>query len=284
MHHGTDVPRGEARVSQLNEFNPKRALGQNFLIDPNLQRKIVAELASGPESTVLEIGPGHGELSQHLVSRVGRLTMVEKDRLLVAQLSARWGTLDGVTIVEGDALQLNLSELMSHSSGPVRVISNVPYNITSPLIFSLLAMRPVPERIVLTVQKELAERVVAAPGQKSYGALSVGVQAVARVSLRFSIGREVFRPRPEVDSSVLLVEPEPEAIGTVKPSALRSVTRACFNRRRKQLQKILRSAPELSFEGDPISFLNELGISPKQRPESLSPITFVRLTEALQKL
>jgi 16S rRNA (adenine1518-N6/adenine1519-N6)-dimethyltransferase len=283
MHHGTDVPGGEARVSQLNEPNPKRSLGQNFLVDPNLQRKIVAELGPGPESTVLEVGPGHGELSQHLVSRVGRLTMVEKDRALVDQLNARWGTLDRVTIVEGDALQLNLSELMSHS-GPVRVISNVPYNITSPLIFSLLAMRPVPERIVLTVQKEVAERVVAVPGQKSYGALSVGVQAVARVSLRFSIGREVFRPRPEVDSAVLLVEPEPQTIVAVSPSALRNVTRACFNRRRKQIQKILRSAPELGFEGDPVSFLSELGISPKQRPESLSPTTFIRLTEALQKL
>ena len=188
-----------------------------------------------------------------------------------------------MSIVEGDALELNLSELMGHS-GPIRVISNVPYNITSPLIFSLLAMRPVPERIVLTVQKELAERVVAVPGKKSYGALSVGVQAVARVSLRFSIARKVFRPQPEVDSAVLLIEPEPKMIGTVSPAALRDVTRACFNRRRKQLQKILRSAPELGFEGDPVSFLSELGISPKQRPESLSPITFIQLTKALQKL
>ena len=165
MHNGTDVSGGEARVSQLNEFNPKRSLGQNFLIDPNLQRKIVAELAAGPESTVLEIGPGHGELSQHLVSRVGGLTMVEKDRGLVAQLSARWGTLDGVTVVEGDALQLNLSELMSHSSGPVRVISNVPYNITSPPVKlgTLNSDIPVPPYTVPIFSKRFIYRAFVTP-------------------------------------------------------------------------------------------------------------------------
>ena len=282
MHHGTDGSGGEARVCPLTESNPKRSLGQNFLVDPNLQRKIVSELIPGPEISVLEVGPGHGELSQHLVGRVAQLTMIEKDRVLAKELRERWAMREDVTVVEGDALQIDLSELMSTVT-PVRVISNVPYNITSPLIFSFLEMQPVPERIVLTVQKELAERVVAGRGQKTYGALSVGVQAVSKVSFRFSIARGVFRPRPGVDSAVLVIEPEPQRAGTVTPTALRQVTRACFNRRRKQLQKILRSAPELGFVGDPISFLNELGIAPTERPESLTPATFVRLTAALEK-
>ena len=259
---------------------PKRALGQNFLVDPNIQRKIVRELDPKAVDVVLEVGPGHGELSQYLVGCCRRLILVEKDRDLAAGLRDRWGDRPDVDVVEGDALRLDLSEFVREATA-VRVVSNVPYNITSPLVFAFLALDPAAIRIVITVQREVAERIVAPPGIKAYGALSVGVQAIAGASLAFRVGRQAFRPVPAVDSAVVRLEPRPDA-AAVDRAALRTLTRACFNRRRKQLQKTLRTAPELSFAGDVEAVLAQLSIDPAVRPEMLDPPTFVRLAAALQ--
>lgn len=259
---------------------PKRALGQNFLVDPNIQRKIVRELDPRPEDVVLEVGPGHGELSQYLVGRCRRLVLVEKDRDLARGLRARWGDRPDVDVVEGDALRIGLSEFVRDAAA-VRVVSNVPYNITSPLVFAFLELEPAAGRIVLTVQREVADRIVAPPGIKAYGALSVGVQAIAVASLAFRVGRQAFRPVPAVDSAVVRLEPRPDA-AAVDRVALRTLTRACFNRRRKQLQKTLRTAPELSFAGDVGTVLGRLSIDPSVRPEMLDPPTFVRLAAALR--
>ncbi len=259
---------------------PKRALGQNFLVDPNIQRKIVRELDPQRADVVLEVGPGHGELSQYLVGGCRRLILIEKDRDLAAGLRDRWGDRPDVDVVEGDALRLELSEFVREATA-VRVVSNVPYNITSPLVFAFLALDPAAIRIVLTVQREVAERIVAPPGIKAYGALSVGVQAIAGASLAFRVGRQAFRPVPAVDSAVVRLEPRPDA-AAVDRAALRTLTRACFNRRRKQLQKTLRTAPELSFAGDVEAVLAQLSIDPAVRPEMLDPPTLVRLAAALQ--
>ena len=259
---------------------PKRALGQNFLVDPNIQRKIVRELDPQAVDVVLEVGPGHGELSQYLVGCCRRLILIEKDRDLAAGLRDRWGDRPDVDVVEGDALRLELSEFVREATA-VRVVSNVPYNITSPLVFAFLRLDPAATRIVLTVQREVAERIVAPPGIKAYGALSVGVQAIAGASLSFRVGRQAFRPVPAVDSAVVRLEPRPDA-AAVDRAALRTLTRACFNRRRKQLQKTLRTAPELSFAGDVDAVLAQLSIDPAVRPEMLDPPTFVRLAAALQ--
>jgi 16S rRNA (adenine1518-N6/adenine1519-N6)-dimethyltransferase len=131
------------------------------------------------------------------------------------------------------------------------------------------------------VQKEVAQRIVASPGGKTYGALSVGVQAAARVEACFDVARAAFRPVPDVDSAVVRITPYPGGPG-VEPDALRAVTRACFNRRRKQLQKILRTAPELDFAEAPEPLLERLGIDPAARPETLAPSTFIALAKALR--
>jgi 16S rRNA (adenine1518-N6/adenine1519-N6)-dimethyltransferase len=260
---------------------PKRSLGQNFLIDPNLQRKIVEELGATPEDVVLEVGPGHGELSAHLVGRVARLVLIEKDRDLAADLAGRWQDEPGVEVVEADALQVDLSAW--HVPGrDLRVLSNVPYNVTSPLLFAFLEIRPPPRRLVLTVQREVAERVVAKPGSRTYGALSVGVQAVAEAALAFPVSRRAFRPVPDVESAVLRIEPNPARIETIDTDRLRTLSRALFGRRRKQLQKILRTAPELDPPEDVRGFLERLGIDPSARPETLSPERIVALSEALE--
>lgn len=261
----------------------KRSLGQNFLIDPNLQRKIVEELEAGPDDVVLEVGPGHGELSEHLVGGVHRLILIEKDAELAGALAARWAGEPTVRVVEGDALDLDLGA--AHEPGhDLLILSNVPYNVTSPLLFAFLAVRPPPRRIVVMVQREVADRVVADPGTKTYGALTVGVRAVARAELRFGVGRQVFRPRPDVDSAVLRIDPDPARIEAVDAGRLRVLTRALFGRRRKQLQKILRTAPELGPVAEPSALLADLGLDPRARPEALTPAEIVALSERIPAL
>ena len=262
----------------------KRSLSQNFLIDPNLQRKVVAELAAEPDDLVLEVGPGHGELGQHLVDRVRALLLVEKDRDLAAALEDRWGARPDVEVVESDALDADLPALI-RGRIPYRVISNVPYNITSPLMFAILDLDPPPVRIVVTVQKEVAQRMVAAPGSRTYGALSVGVQVRADATLAFPIRRGSFRPVPDVDSAVVRIEPDPLRLQGAKVKAVRRLTRTLFGQRRKQLQKILRTSPEYRLEPTEIDAVcARLRLDPRARPERLSPTDFVELAPILESL
>jgi len=260
---------------------PKRSLGQNFLVDPNLQRKIVEALAAGPEDTVLEIGPGREALTRHLVGTVGHLILVELDDELAGALEARHGARDNVTVVHGDVLEASLARLVPDPAG-VRVVGNIPYNITTPILFHLLE-RPRPREMVLMVQEEVADRIVAKAGSSAYGALTVGVQSVARVEKLFRVGRGAFRPVPGVDSAVLRVEPlRPEPLTADEEATLRTLVRACFQWRRKQLRKILRAHPDLKVPRERIGELAEgAGFRPTDRPETLAPAGFLRLARAL---
>lgn len=259
----------------------KRSLSQNFLIDPNLQRKIVSVLAPIRADTVLEVGPGHGELAQHMVGTVRHLVLVEKDRDLAAALEERWGGRADVDVVEADALQAALNDLVCDRV-PYRVVSNVPYNITSPLLFTLLELEPAPTRVVVTVQKEVAERIVASPGSRVYGALSVGVQTRAEARLEFRIRRGAFRPVPDVDSAVVCIEPQPDRLQGVSAQAVRRLTRVAFGQRRKQLQRILRMSPDYDLDAARIdAACAHVGLDPRTRPERISPDEFVRLAAVL---
>ncbi|MDP2470223.1 MAG: 16S rRNA (adenine(1518)-N(6)/adenine(1519)-N(6))-dimethyltransferase RsmA [Candidatus Palauibacterales bacterium] len=261
----------------------KRSLSQNFLVDPNIRRKIVEELGAGPEDSVLEVGPGHGELSDLLAGRVGRLALVEKDDGLAAELALRFGGRDDVRVVHGDALDVDLAGLLEDRSG--LLVSNVPYGITSPLVFRFLEMRPLPRRMVLLVQKEVAERIAAPAGSKVYGALTVGVQARADVRIAFRVGRRAFRPVPAVDSAVLVIDPHGAARGPDRFAGLRILTRVTFSRRRKQLGTILRGAPEYALSASVVDdVLRALDISPRARPETLSPGQFVELAQRLEEV
>lgn len=262
---------------------PKRSLSQNFLIDPNLQRKIVEALEAEPGEAVLEIGPGHGELSRHLVGRVAPLVVVEKDDELAAELSERWGGRPDVTVVHGDALEVDLLAELPPDR-PYRVLSNLPYAVTSPLLFRVLALEPPARRIVVTVQKEVGERIAAEPGTGAYGSLSVGIQARARTELAFEVSRHAFRPVPDVESVTVVIDPDPERIRRLPEPGLRRLTRAAFGRRRKQLQKILRSAPEYGLDRSEAEALcGRIGVEPRVRPERLTPEQFVRLASLLEE-
>jgi 16S rRNA (adenine1518-N6/adenine1519-N6)-dimethyltransferase len=261
----------------------KRSLSQNFLVDPNIRRKLVNELSAGADDVVLEVGPGHGELSDLLVDRVAELVLVEKDDSLAEALAARYGARPDVRVVHADALDIDLSREFGENRRR-RLISNLPYAVTSPLVFRFLEIRPPPVRSVLLVQREVAERIVAAPGRRTYGALSVGVQVRASARIAFHVGRRAFRPMPKVDSSAVVIEPTVQLEARVAEN-LRELTRVAFSRRRKQLVTILRRAPEYALSRVAAErVLADVGVPPAARPETLSAAQFLTLSELLRTM
>lgn len=254
---------------------PRKSLGQHFLHDPGILRRIAELLEVAPGDTVLEIGPGPGGLTAALAATGGRLIAIEKDRDLVAALRTRF---PGLTLIEGDALELDWHRLCG--PGPTRIIGNIPYNITSPLLEKAL-LPPRPAGIVFLVQKEVAERVAAPPGGRDYGALSVGIQAVAKVEKRFGVPAGAFRPAPKVDSAVLRLTPlTAPLIPDALVGAFRRFTVGLFGFRRKQLARGLRELTG-SSPAEVGEWLATAGIGATQRPQELSPEQFARLFHAV---
>lgn len=252
----------------------KRRLGQHFLSDPRILGRIADALDAGPDDTVLEIGPGPGGLTGALVERAGRVIALEKDHELVPTLRERF---PGIAVVEGDALDLDWHAL----AGPrFLVAGNIPYNITSPLIDKALTP-PRPERVVFLVQKEVADRVTAAPGGSAYGALSVGVQAVARAERLFTVPAGAFQPRPKVDSAVLrLTRRDPPLVPDAEVGRFRRLVVGTFAYRRKQLGRALRELTGWPPEAV-VAALAQAGLDPQARPETVAPAGFVALLAAL---
>jgi len=259
----------------------RRALGQNFLIDPNVQRKIVAALDPAPDDEVLEIGPGVGALTRHLAGRVRRLVLVELDNALAARLREEFAGEPSVEVINEDVLEVPL-ERITADPGRLKVIGNIPYNITTPILFGLLERRPRPASIVLMVQREVADRILEPAGSKTYGALAVGVQAVADVSRVMNVSRDAFRPVPDVMSSVVRIVPhDPPRLTPDDEAALRELTRAAFQQRRKQFQRILRDAYALSVH-EVAEVGRAAGMDLVQRPETFSPQKFIDLARVLR--
>jgi len=268
-------------VREGPQHRAKRSLGQNFLVDPNLQRKIVSALGAGPEDEVLEIGPGRGALTRHLAGRVGRLVLVELDRSLARKLRDEYEDDAHVSVVEADILETELDRV-TDDWVRTRVVGNIPYNITTPILFHLLS-RPRPADIVLMVQREVADRMVASPGADGYGALTVGVQSVARAEFLFGVPRSAFRPVPRVSSAVVRVTPlHPAPLDAADERRLRRLTRAVFQWRRKQMQKTLRDHPDLSIPREAVAMTGEvLGVDLSRRPETFAPGDLVALARRL---
>jgi 16S rRNA (adenine1518-N6/adenine1519-N6)-dimethyltransferase len=256
---------------------PRKRFGQHFLTDPRALDRIVEALE--PESTpcVVEIGPGRGALTERLLQRCERLVAVEIDRDLVRHLREAHGARSGFAVVEGDALEEDWAAL---AGGPYRLAGNLPYNITTPLIFRILAP-PRPERSVILVQKEVADRLAATAGSADYGALTVNVQVVARVEVAGRVGAGSFHPRPAVDSAIVVLEPLPEPLVTpYEEATFRRFVQAVFGMRRKQSVRVVRELTDLDAEGAR-AVLASLGVDPVARPETLGPTVFVSLFRAL---
>jgi 16S rRNA (adenine1518-N6/adenine1519-N6)-dimethyltransferase len=252
----------------------KRRLGQHFLTDPRILQRIADALGATAADTVLEIGPGPGGLTEVLAGSAGRLVAIEKDADLVPALRAR---VPAAAVVEADALEADWHAL----AGPdFLVAGNIPYNITSPLIDRALTP-PRPRRIVFLVQKEVADRVGAAPGSDAYGALSVGVQAVARAERLFTVPAGAFHPRPRVDSAVLRLIPlAAPIVSDAEVDRFRRLVVGLFGFRRKQLGRGLRELTGWDAELVEAA-LRAAGIAPRGRPETVSPTGFATLLGAL---
>jgi 16S rRNA (adenine1518-N6/adenine1519-N6)-dimethyltransferase len=256
---------------------PRKRFGQHFLRDRSVLARIADALALTGAETVVEIGPGRGALTDLLVPRARRLIAIEVDRDLAAHLRERYAAQPHVEIVDADVLTVDLGAL---ARGDYVLAGNVPYYITTPILFHALR-HPRPARAVYLVQREVAERIAAAPGGKEYGALSVNVQAVARVELLARVPPGAFEPPPQVDSAVIRVTPRPDPVVTPEEEArFRSIVQQAFGLRRKQLRRVVRTIARLDAErADAV--LAEAGIDPEARPETLAPHDFARLVRAL---
>ncbi len=257
-----------------------KRFGQHFLSDPRILTRIADAAALTPRETVIEVGPGRGALTAVLAARAARLVAIEIDRALAQSLRDQFAALAHVAIVEGDVLKHELGAL---AGGPYALVGNVPYYITTPILFHALRA-PRPTRAVFLVQREVAERMAAPPGSKTYGALSVTLQALADVELLFAVPRGAFKPPPKVDSAVVRITPRatPE-VPAEREDRYRRMVQAAFAQRRKQMRRVVRSLASLDATAAD-RLLAAAGIAPDARPEVLSPTDFARLLAALEAI
>lgn len=253
---------------------PKKRLGQHFLSDPRILGRIISAADIRPGDAVVEIGPGPGTLTRLLSNHAGKVIAIELDRHLCEGLKRQFADKDHVEIIHGDAL-----EYPYESIGRFKVVANIPYYITTPIIFRLLGAKQNLETMTLTVQKEVAERIVAKPGGKDYGILSIMVQYHAEADIKFLIGRDAFRPAPKVDSAVLHITIlERPAVEISDRDMFFRIVRTAFAQRRKTLANSLRPV-----SGNARDVLLKAGIDPGRRPETLSLAEFARISEILKQ-
>ncbi len=254
-----------------------KQLGQNFLIDPNIVRKIVDAAALRPDDTVLEIGPGRGALTRLLCARAARVVAVEIDPLLCTYLREVLAECRTLTLVEADALQWPFDDL---PDGTV-VVANLPYYVSTPLLFRLLHERDRFARAVLMLQSEVAQRLVAQPGTKEYGVLSVMAQIQAEARILFRVSPNCFRPRPDVESSVISLVRRPDALPAELLGRVERVVRRAFAHRRKTLVNSLRDA---GYDGmDATVVVKGLGLETAVRAEDVTIGQFVDLAHRLRE-
>ncbi len=248
-----------------------RRLGQHFLFDPSILKRIVEVSGVGPDDLVVEIGSGHGRLTALLAERVKKVIAIEIDPLLIREAKKALSHYKNIELIEMDALKFPYEEL-----GPFKVVSNIPYYITTPIIFRLLNLDSLIS-MTLTVQKEVAQRIVAGPGSKTYSVLSIMVQYKGRPEIKFLIPRGAFRPVPEVDSAVIYIEMLREPYKVADEQLFKRVVKTAFSSRRKTLLNSLKTLKIDNIK----KLLEECDINPQRRPETLSIEEFVKITEKI---
>ncbi|MBI2914598.1 MAG: ribosomal RNA small subunit methyltransferase A [Firmicutes bacterium] len=278
-------------VARRHNIGFKRQLGQHLLVDRNILLKILAALEPGPDELVFEIGPGFGVLTRALAERAGHVVAVEIDARMVAVLEETLRECTNITLVHGDALDFDFGSWSSSTEfrgfRALKVAGNLPYCITTPLLFKILEGSPGFEAGVFLVQKEVAGRMAAGPGTKEYGALSVALQYRSVPKVLGYVSRTAFFPRPEVDSAIVRLSFKERELSLREEELLAKVVRASFNQRRKMLRGALAGSPELAALGlrreTVEKVLADMGVSGTRRGETLSLHEFMTLARALSK-
>jgi len=278
-------PTAARAILQHYGLHPKKRLGQNFLVDRNVLTKIAEASSLSTEQYVIEIGPGLGGLTRELAQRCRGVLAIEIDRSLQPVLEDLSAEHPNVRLLFSDVLEVDLEAGLRQAftlAGPLdyRVCANIPYNITSPIIFKLLEQCPGMKSATLMMQKEVGLRLLAKPGSKDYGRLTLTTAYFARVETVMAVSRNCFYPRPEVDSIVVKLIPNPDRIPTEREDMLHNFIRAAFQKRRKTILNI--SADFFGRDKEETGrIIESLGLSAQLRPENLSLPDFARLVEAL---
>ena len=278
-------PQKTIEVLQKYNFSFQKKFGQNFLIDPHVLDKIIAAAEITKDDFVLEIGPGIGTLTQYLAEAAREVVAVEIDSTLIPILEDTLSAYDNVSVINEDVLKVDLRKLAEERNGgkPIKVVANLPYYITTPIIMSLFESHVPLKSLTVMVQKEVALRMQAGPGTKDYGALSLAVQYYASPYLAANVPPNCFMPRPNVGSAVIRLTRFEETPVQVKDEKLLfRLIRASFNQRRKTLQNGLVNSQELDFTKEQVAAaIATLGVSPSVRGEALTLEQFAALANAL---
>ena len=278
-------PQNTIEVLQKYRFNFQKKFGQNFLIDTHVLDKIIDASGVTEDDFVLEIGPGIGTMTQYLCERAREVVAVEIDKNLIPILSDTLKNYSNVTVINEDILKLDICKLAEEKNQgkPIKVVANLPYYITTPIIMGLFESHVPIDSITIMVQKEVAERMQEGPGSKEYGALSLAVQYYAKPEIVANVPPNCFMPRPKVGSAVIRLTRHAETPVQVDDEKLLfQIIRASFNQRRKTLANGLKNYEGLSFEKETIeAAIAECGFSPSVRGEALSLEEFAKLANVL---
>ena len=281
MNEKLSDPKKTIEVIQKYQFAFQKRFGQNFLIDAHVLEKIVSAAGITKDDCVLEIGPGIGTMTQYLAESAGQVIAVEIDTNLLPILADTLKDYSNVKVINQDILKVDINELVKeyNNGRPIKVVANLPYYITTPIIMGLFESNVPIDNITVMVQKEVADRMQVGPGSKDYGALSLAVQYYASPYIVANVPPNCFIPRPNVGSAVIRLTRYQEPRVQVKdPKLMFKLIRASFNQRRKTLQNGLNNSPEISFSKEEITkAIESLGVSPSVRGEALSLEQFAQL-------
>ena len=281
-------PQNTIAVLQKYNFSFQKKFGQNFLIDTHVLDKIIRSAEITKDDFVLEIGPGIGTMTQYLACAAREVVAVEIDKALIPILEDTLSSYDNVTVINEDVLKLDIVKLAQERNGgkPIKVVANLPYYITTPIIMGLFESHVPVQSITVMVQKEVADRMQVGPGTKDYGALSLAVQYYAKPYIAANVPPNCFMPRPKVGSAVIRLECHEEPPVQVKDEKLMfRIIRASFNQRRKTLANGLKNSPEISLSREGIEqAIAELGKGASVRGEALNLEEFAILSNIVGRL
>lgn len=275
-------PKHTIEIIQKYQFAFQKKFGQNFLIDTRVLDKIISAAGITKEDCVLEIGPGIGTMTQYLAEHAGRVVAVEIDTNLLPILDETLKGYDNVTVINNDILKLDINKLVDEYNGgrPIKVVANLPYYITTPIIMGLFEGDVPIDNVTVMVQKEVADRMQVGPGSKDYGALSLAVQYYAEPYIVANVPPNCFIPRPNVGSAVIrLTRYKEPPVKVEDPKLMFKLVRASFNQRRKTLQNGLNNSPDIPYTKEQIvEAIESLQVSPSVRGEALTLEQFARLS------